>query len=74
MNSPWMQSILNNPEVLRSILQADPTVRAMGEANPEMAAVMNDPDTLRQMSRVMANPVRGFCLNLCYLCMLCSEC
>ena len=29
------------------------------EANPEVAHALNDPQTLREMARIMSNPVRG---------------
>ena len=52
------QALLRNPELLRSMLQANPAVRQMVEANPEVGRMLSDPDTLRQMAQVMSNPVR----------------
>jgi ubiquilin len=56
MSSPWVQQMLSNPDVMRGLIQSDPTLRAMAEANPEVNQVLNDPATMAQMSRVMANP------------------
>lgn len=58
--TPAPQALLRNPELLRSMLQANPSVRQMMESNPEVGRMLSDPDTLRQMSAVMSNPVRGW--------------
>jgi hypothetical protein len=59
--SPEPQALLRNPELLRSMLQANPAVRQMMESNPEVGRMLSDPDTLRQMSAVMSNPVSRAC-------------
>lgn len=51
--------MLNNPELMRAMLQANPMVRQMTQANPQLAHILNDPATLQEMARVMQNPVRG---------------
>ena len=57
MANPLVQSLLQSPDFIRSTMQSNPQVRAMMEANPEMAAALNDPSTLAEIGRVMANPV-----------------
>ena len=56
LNSPVMQGMLDNPEVLRSMLLANPQMREVMENNPELAHVLNDPATLRQSLASARNP------------------
>ncbi|KAI9193208.1 uncharacterized protein BJ171DRAFT_532126 [Polychytrium aggregatum] len=56
MNNPLIQSLLDNPTFMESILQSDPRLRQMSERNPEVARMMRDPQFLRQMSETMRNP------------------
>ena len=43
LNNPLVSSMLDNPEVLRTMIQANPQMRQMMEDNPELAQIMNDP-------------------------------
>ena len=56
LNSPLMSSILDNPEVLRSMFQANPGMRQVMEENPELAHALNDPALLRQSLQSARNP------------------
>ena len=56
MNSTLMQGLLDNPEMLRSTMLANPQLRALSEANPELAHVLNDPALLRQSLETARNP------------------
>ena len=56
LNSPLMQGMLDNPEVLRSMLHANPQMREVMENNPEIAHMLNDPDVLRQSLASARNP------------------
>ncbi|KAI8924268.1 hypothetical protein BC831DRAFT_436608 [Entophlyctis helioformis] len=56
MDNPFMAALLDNPEFLKSILEADPRFKAMTEEHPEMRAVLSDPDRLREMGRAIRNP------------------
>jgi ubiquilin len=60
MNSPMMQSLLDNPELMQNMMQAqmrsNPQMRQMMEANPQLQHVLNDPQVLRDALRVMRNP------------------
>ena len=51
------QAMLDNPEVLQTMLQGNPQVRQIMEANPEFGQMLNDPEMLRQSMRLAANPV-----------------
>lgn len=43
------QGLLNNPEMLRSMMMANPQVRQLMETNPEIGQMMSDPQFLRQV-------------------------
>lgn len=58
LSSPWVQSLMSNPDVMRNMIQANPALRQMAEANPQVAQILNDPATMQEMMRVMQNPVR----------------
>lgn len=52
MNNPQMRQaidqIVSNPEMLESMLRADPRLQQVMEQNPQMAQVLRDPNMLRQ--------------------------
>lgn len=56
MNSPMMDSMMNNPEMLRAMLHANPQMREVMENNPELAHILNDPQLLRQSMQTQRNP------------------
>jgi len=56
MNSPFVQSIMNNPEALRGIIMANPQMRQLVENNPHIGHILNDPNTLRQAMQTASNP------------------
>ena len=56
LNSPLMQGMLDNPEVMRSMLHANPQFRQVMENNPEVAHMLNDPEVLRQSLASARNP------------------
>lgn len=56
LNSPLMDSIMNNPELARSMMMANPQLREIMERNPEVGHVFNDPATFRQMMQMARNP------------------
>jgi ubiquilin len=56
LNSPVMQNLLSQPEVLREMMLMNPQLRAMMEANPQLVQALNDPQTLRQIMEAMRNP------------------
>ncbi|KAJ1611755.1 ubiquitin-like protein [Cryptosporidium canis] len=54
--SPWMQSILSDPEVFRMILDSNPQLKALREQNPELNHIFNDPQFLQMSVDVLKNP------------------
>lgn len=56
LNNPFMESLMNNPEVMRSFVMANPQMRQLMDNNPEVAHVFNDPATFRQMMQMARNP------------------
>ncbi|KAJ3008902.1 UNVERIFIED_CONTAM: hypothetical protein HDU68_002900 [Siphonaria sp. JEL0065] len=51
-----MSALLDNPELMATIMEADPRMRAMAEQNPEIRQMLRDPAFLRQMTSAMRNP------------------
>lgn len=56
MNTPAIQNLINNPEVLRSLIMSNPQLRELMDRNPELAHILNDPATLRQTLEATRNP------------------
>ncbi|KAL8536286.1 hypothetical protein ACS0TY_011779 [Phlomoides rotata] len=56
MNMPAIQSLMNNPEVMRSLIMSNPQMREIIDRNPELAHVLNDPSILRQTLEAARNP------------------
>merc|ERR1719502_317803 len=56
MNSPMMQSIMNNPEIMQNMITSNPAMQQMLDANPHMRHVLNDPSLMRQTMEMMRNP------------------
>jgi ubiquilin len=60
MNNPLMSSLLDNPQMLQSIMemqmQANPQMRQLVDSNPMLREVFNDPAVLQQAVHMMRNP------------------
>merc|ERR1712213_86594 len=56
MDSPLTQSPMSNPEIVRSLIQANPQMRQLIERNPEIGHMLNNPDILRQTMEIARNP------------------
>jgi len=56
LENPMMQQMLSNPEILNSMIQANPQMRDLMERNPEVASTLNNPDMMRQTLELMRNP------------------
>nr|GEW37935.1 hypothetical protein [Tanacetum cinerariifolium] len=56
MNMPAIQNIMNNPEIMRSMIMSNPQMRDIIDRNPELAHVLNDPAILRQTLEAARNP------------------
>ena len=57
LDNPFLQSMLNSPEIMSSILEADPRFSEMAEKNPEIRSVMRDPAFIKQTLETLKNPV-----------------
>lgn len=56
MNMPAIQSLMNNPEIMRSLIMSNPQMRDLIDRNPELGHVLNDPSILRQTMEAARNP------------------
>ncbi|CAN0926110.1 Ubiquitin domain-containing protein DSK2b [Linum grandiflorum] len=56
MNMPAIQSMMNNPELMRSLIMSNPQMRDIIDRNPELGHVLNDPSVLRQTLEAARNP------------------
>ncbi|XP_051144913.1 ubiquitin domain-containing protein DSK2b-like [Andrographis paniculata] len=56
MNMPAIQNLMNNPEVMRSLIMSNPQMREIIDRNPELAHILNDPGILRQTLEAARNP------------------
>ncbi|KAL3813962.1 hypothetical protein ACJIZ3_015230 [Penstemon smallii] len=56
MNTPAIQSLMNNPEIMRSLIMSNPQMRDIIERNPELGHILNDPSILRQTLEAARNP------------------
>ncbi|XP_042062006.1 ubiquitin domain-containing protein DSK2b-like isoform X2 [Salvia splendens] len=56
MNMPAIQSLMNNPEIMRSLIMSNPQMREIIDRNPELAHILNDPSVLRQTLEAARNP------------------
>ena len=50
------QSMMNNPELMQSIIMSNPQMRTIIEQNPEIGAVLRDPNIMRQTMEAARNP------------------
>lgn len=56
MNMPAIQSLMNNPDLMRGLIMSNPQMREIIDRNPELAHVLNDPGILRQTLEAARNP------------------
>merc|ERR1712079_583852 len=56
MDSPLTQSLVSNPEIVRSMIESNPQMRQLMDRNPEIGHMLNNPDILRQTMEVVRNP------------------
>ncbi|GET03330.1 ubiquitin domain-containing protein DSK2b-like isoform X1 [Rhizophagus clarus] len=56
MNSPMIRHLLSNPEIVRTMVMQNPTMRQMIERNPEIGHIINDPSFIRQTMDMARNP------------------
>ena len=56
MSSPYMQSFFSNPEAIQQILTMNPAMKDIMEKNPEMSAMLRNPQVLKQMGDMARSP------------------
>jgi len=56
LSSPFMQSLLSDPEVMGSMMNNNPQMQQLMEQNPELRNMMNDPEFIQQSMEAMRNP------------------
>jgi len=56
MDSPLTQSLMSNPEILRSLISSNPQMRQLMDRNPEINHMLNNPEVLRQTMEIARNP------------------
>ena len=56
MNHPMMESLLNNPDMIQTMMASNPQLQQMMQQNPEVAQIFNDPALLRQSLQMARNP------------------
>lgn len=57
LESPAMQSLLNDHDFLRSLLKMEPRITKLMDSSPDLAGMLNDPDFMRQATEALRNPV-----------------
>ena len=53
---PAIQNLMNNPDMMRSLIMSNPQMRDIIDRNPELAHILNDPGILRQTLEAARNP------------------
>lgn len=57
LESPAMQSLLNDLDFLRSLLKMDPRLSKLLERCPELQNMLHDPEFMKQSTEALRNPV-----------------
>jgi len=57
LESPAMQSLLNDLDFLRSLLKMDPRLSKLLESCPELQNMLHDPEFMKQATEALRNPV-----------------
>ncbi|XP_011496409.1 PREDICTED: ubiquilin-1 [Ceratosolen solmsi marchali] len=55
-DNPLVQSFLNDPENMRTLLLENPQMQDLMQRNPEISHMLNNPDLLRQTMELARNP------------------
>lgn len=56
MNSPAMQTLLNNKDLLRSVVMMNPQMRTLVDRTPELREMLNDPQFMSSSMEAFRNP------------------
>ena len=64
MDNPMVQGMLNNPDLMRTMITSNPQIRELMDRNPEINHMLNNPDLMRQVGLSWTNFVNGFIDNI----------
>jgi hypothetical protein len=56
MNSPMLQSLLEQPDFIRTMMEMNPQMRDLMQQNPQLREVFNNPELMRQSLQQMRDP------------------
>jgi len=56
MQSPMMQGVMSNPDLIRSMMESNPEMRRVMDQNPQLRAVLDDPEMMRRSMEMMRDP------------------
>jgi len=56
MDSPVMQMMLDNPEMIQAAIRSNPQMRELMDNNPEIGHMINNPNLMRQALEMARNP------------------
>ncbi|KAF4667592.1 hypothetical protein FOL47_003476 [Perkinsus chesapeaki] len=56
MNNPVVDSMLSNPQIMRSLIEMNPQMQQLMQQNPELRTLIEDPEFLRQTMQAARNP------------------
>jgi len=56
MENPFIQQMMSNPEIMRSMMMGNPQMRDLMERNPEITHILNNPELMRQTLELARNP------------------
>lgn len=56
LDNPLVQTLMNDPENMRSLITSNPQMQELMERNPEINHMMNNPELLRQTMELARNP------------------
>uniref|UniRef100_A0A8C8FHD6 Ubiquilin-4 n=1 Tax=Oncorhynchus tshawytscha TaxID=74940 RepID=A0A8C8FHD6_ONCTS len=56
MDSPLVQGMLSNPDMMRQLIMANPQMQLLLQHNPNIAHLFNNPDVMRQTLEIARNP------------------
>jgi len=56
MDNPLVQSLMSDPNYVRTLLTSNPQMQQLMERNPEISHMLNNPELLRQTMDMVRNP------------------
>ncbi|KAF0972537.1 hypothetical protein FDP41_009440 [Naegleria fowleri] len=56
MNNPFVQSMLNNPDFIREMMNSNPQMQQIMRNNPEVGRMLQDPEMIRRAMEMARNP------------------